>query len=209
MNTSNNNLTSHESFRIIQDMINSAKQDQKDNGMGWIVWGWMLFLASTLTIINIHLNLVKTYFFWNFFGLATLVMLIINALRNRNKKSFRVKTYTKQIFDKLNIGFTVTLLVIILAINVSIGPMSGFALLTALYGFWVMIYGAVFNFKPSVIASYFVWAFAIAGLFTKTFEWVMVFHGLAVFSGYIIPGHIAYKEYHRSTERNFKKSAGV
>ena len=209
MNNSKDNLSGEESLQIIQEMIRSAKQEQKDNGMGWIVWGWMLFLASALTVINIHLNLVKTYFFWNTFGIATIVMLIVSTIRNNQKKISRVTTYTKEVFNKLNIGFTITLLVIIVAINVSIGPISGFALLTALYGFWVLIYGALFNFKPSIIASYIVWAFALAGLFVKTFEWVMIFHGSAVFVGYIIPGHIAYREFTKSSDRNNKRTIGV
>jgi len=32
-------------------------------------------------------------------------------------------------------------------------------------------------------------------LFVKTFEWVMILHALAVLIGYIIPGHIANKEF--------------
>jgi hypothetical protein len=209
MNNSKDNLSGEQSLQIIQEMIRSAKQEQKDNGMGWIIWGWMLFLASALTVINIHLNLVQTYFFWNTFGIATIVMLIVSTIRNNQKKISRVTTYTKEVFNKLNIGFTITLMVIIVAINVSIGPISGFALLTALYGFWVLIYGALFNFKPSIIASYIVWALALAGLFVQTFEWVMIFHGLAVLVGYIIPGHIAYKEFNKSAGRNAKSSIGV
>ena len=209
MNNSKENLSEEESLQIIQDMIRSAKQEQKDNGIGWIVWGWMLFLASVLTVVNIHVKVVQTFFFWNTFGIATIVMLIVSNIRNSQKKISRVTTYTKEVFNKLNIGFTITLLVIIVAINVSIGPISGFALLTALYGFWVLIYGALFNFKPSIIASYIVWGCALAGLFVKTFEWVMIFHGLAVFIGYIIPGHIAYREFTKSSDRNNKRTIGV
>ncbi len=202
-------LTGQQSLLIIQQMIHTAKEEQKDDGMGWIVWGWMLFLASALTVINIHLKLVQTYFFWNTFGIATIVMLIVSTIRNNQKKISRVTTYTKEVFNKLNIGFTITLMVIIVAINVSIGPISGFALLTALYGFWVLIYGALFNFKPSIFASYFVWVLALAGLFVQSFEWVMIFHGLAVFIGYIIPGHIAYREFAKASDRNNKRTIGV
>ena len=209
MNNSTDNLSGEQSLQIIQDMIRSAKQEQKDNGMGWIIWGWMLFLASALTVLNLHIKLMQTFFFWNIFGIATIVMLIVSAIRNNQKKIHRVTTYTKEVFDKLNIGFTMTLVVIIVAMNVSIGPISGFALLTGLYGFWVLIYGDLFNFKPSIIASYFVWAFALAGLFAQTIEWVMIFHGLAVLVGYIIPGHIAYNEFNKSAERNNKRSIGV
>jgi len=39
------NLTEQESMLIIQQMINTAKHEQKDDGIGWIVWGWLLFIV--------------------------------------------------------------------------------------------------------------------------------------------------------------------
>ena len=58
-------LTEKESLQLIQQMIGVAKREQKDNGRGWILWGWLLFLASVLTIANIHLRWYDTFFFWN------------------------------------------------------------------------------------------------------------------------------------------------
>ena len=46
-------ISGQEGLAIIQQMINTAKKEQKDNGMGWIIWGWLLFLASVFTYINI------------------------------------------------------------------------------------------------------------------------------------------------------------
>ena len=68
-----------------------------------------------------------------------------------------------------------------------------------------------------MIAAYIIWAIAFAGLFIdkfigpatmnnlsdeavkiiglERFQWVMLFHALAVLCGYIIPGHIANKEF--------------
>ena len=101
MHDSKNNLSGEESLQIIQEMIQSAKQEQKDNGIGWIFWGWMLFLASVLTVGNIHVKVVPTFFFWNTFGIATIVMLVVTSIRNHYKKVDRVRTYTKEIFNKL------------------------------------------------------------------------------------------------------------
>src|SRR3982751_1597324 len=96
-------LTEHESFLIIQQMIATAKREQKDDGKGWIIWGWLLFLASVLTLINLEMHWVSDYFFWNLFGIASLLLLLYSVLKYFFfKKKERVKTYTGDIFQRLN-----------------------------------------------------------------------------------------------------------
>jgi hypothetical protein len=187
------NISEHESLLIIQQMIQSAKREQRDNGKGWILWGWMLFLASTLTVLNLHFRWFQTWFFWNLFGIATFVIYPYEMISRRfSKKARQVRTYTKDLVDKLNIGFFVSLMFIIVWINVKEAPTSGFPLLINLYAFWILIYGTALNFKPSIIGAAIAWAIGIGALFVKTFEWVMIMHALAVLFGYIIPGHLAH-----------------
>jgi hypothetical protein len=191
-------LSEQESLLLIRQMINTAKKEQTDDGKGWIVWGWMLFAASVLTMFNLHYHWFVTFFFWNLFGLATILIFIYETVnRFVLKKGVRVRTYTKDLFDKLNTGFFISLMFIIIAMNVGVSPMIGFPLLINLYAFWILIYGSALNFKPSVIASYVTWAVGIGALFVTTFQLVMLFHGLAVLFGYIIPGHIANREFNK------------
>jgi hypothetical protein len=191
-------LSEQESLLLIRQMINTAKKEQTDDGKGWIIWGWMLFAASVLTMFNLHYHWFVTFFFWNLFGLATILIFIYETVnRFVLKKGVRVRTYTKDLFDKLNTGFFISLMFIIIAMNVGVSPMIGFPLLINLYAFWILIYGSALNFKPSVIASYVTWAVGIGALFVTTFQLVMLFHGLAVLFGYIIPGHIANREFNK------------
>jgi hypothetical protein len=189
-------LSQQESLLLIEQMIQTAKQEQKDDGRSWILWGWMLFTASILTIVNLHYRWYNTYFFWNLFGIASIILLLYATIRSLFLKSPKpVKTYTKDLFTKLNVGFFISLTFIIVGINTGIPPTKGFALLISLYAFWVLIYGSALNFKPSIIGAYVTWAFGIAALFSRSFELVMFMHALGVLSGYIIPGHIARREF--------------
>ena len=191
-------LSEQESLQIIQQMIQTAKQEQKDDGKGWITWGWLLFAASISTFLNLQFHWYSTWIFWNVFGGITLLFMLYAVIRGyviRTTK--RVRTYTKDLFEKLNIGFFIFLMIIILSINLGVGPVKGFALLIALYGFWILIYGAALSFKPSIIAAFITWGFALAGLFVPEtdFKTIMLLHGVAVLCGYIIPGHIAYLQF--------------
>jgi hypothetical protein len=210
-------LTEIESLSIIQRMIDTAKTEQKDNGMGWIVWGWFLFTASVLTLMNIKLNWkLDTFFFWNAFGIVTVVYFIYETIRYFFfKKTERVRTYTGDLFKKLNIGFFISLMFVIFAINLGsryiykeFGEGSivfvniGFSLLVSLYAFWILIYGTALNFKPSIIGAYASWAFGFTAMFINEFQWVMALHAGAVLVGYIIPGHIANNEFKKIQRRS-------
>jgi len=191
-------ITEQESLQIIQQMIQTAKSEQKDNGMGWIIWGWLLFIASIFTFINQQFAWVSTFFFWNLIGAVTLLLLLYETiLFYAGKRKEKVKTYSGDLLDKLNIGFFISLMLIIFSMNLGVAPVKGFALLLGLYGFWILIYGAVLNFKPSVIGAYITWAFAFASLFVHRFEYTMLLHAAAVLCGYIIPGHLAYREFNK------------
>jgi hypothetical protein len=74
------NISERESLLLIQQMINTAKKEQKDDGLGWIVWGWLLFSASLLTVANLHFNWFGNFFFWNMFGLATILIFAYQAI---------------------------------------------------------------------------------------------------------------------------------
>jgi hypothetical protein len=191
-------ITEQESLQIIQQMIETAKKEQKDDGKGWIIWGWLLFAASAFTFVNLQMKWFSNYFFWNLFGFASLALLLVSLIRYLfYKKATKVKTYTAELFEKLNIGFFIFLLLIIVSINRGVSPVLGFSLLLGLYGFWILIYGAALNFRPSVIGAYITWACAFAGLFVSRFEWTMLLHATAVLFGYIIPGHLANIEFNK------------
>jgi hypothetical protein len=209
-------ISQQESFRLIEQMISTAKQEQKDDGKGWIIWGCMLFLASLFTLLNLRFRWLDNLFiFWDLFGLVAIALGVVETVRYFFfKNKVRVKTYTKDIHQKLNIGFFISLMLIILSMNIgehvivgvipeghrlnfAVPPTKGFALLLGLYGFWILIYGTLLNFKPSIIGAYITWAFAIASLFVRDFQLTMLFHAAAVLFGYIIPGHLANREFNK------------
>jgi hypothetical protein len=144
------------------------------------------------------------------FGIATLLIFAYDLTTRfiLKKSKERVKTYTSDLFSRLNAGFFICLMFIIVAINVGSGAISskygpgdstfvniGFALLINLYAFWILIYGTALNFQPSIIGAYVAWVFGVIALFSKSFELVMWMQALAVLAGYIIPGHLANREF--------------
>jgi hypothetical protein len=188
-----------ESLLIIQQMIGRAKQENKDDGKGWILWGWLLFGASIFSFINSELKITSQYFFWNSFGIIGSCFFLYQAIKYfLIKPRTRVKTYTGDLLRRLNIGFFISLFLLMIAMNFSIDPVAGFAILINLYGFWLLIYGTALNFKPFTIGAFVNWILAMIALFVHSFDKIMLIHAAAVLCGYIIPGHLANNEFRKA-----------
>jgi hypothetical protein len=201
-------LTHEDSMRLIEQMISTAKQEQKDDGKGWILWGWMIFVASIFSFLNEKYEWFEnTYIFWNGFGIFSIVMMLVGICRLLfGKKRERVRTFTNDLFSKLNIGFIFSLALIIFSMNMGVSPLKGFGLLLGLYGFWILIYGSILNFRPSVIGAYISWILGFVTMFMNDFASVMLVHAIAVLCGYLIPGYLAKKEFDQLKQ---KQSTGV
>src|SRR5437764_8761893 len=95
-----------ESLQLIAEMIRTAKAEQTDDGRRWILWGWLLFSVSLLTVANAHWHWFGTWLFWNVFGLATLLIFGYDVVvRGRKRRNMRVLTYTRALSRKLHTGF--------------------------------------------------------------------------------------------------------
>ncbi|RYY41799.1 MAG: hypothetical protein EOO08_01330 [Chitinophagaceae bacterium] len=192
-------LSHEESLQLIGRMIQSARQEARDDGSRWIIWGWLLFATCMCSWINLQYFWVDTWFFWNAFGIVSLSLLLFDIVRRMVRKSpARVRTQATYLYRKLNIGFFLSLVLIIVAMNVAIEPTIGFALMLGLYAFWILIYGAVTDFRPSVIAAFITFGFAFASLFVHDFRTTLLLHAAAVLCGYIIPGHLANRAFRKN-----------
>jgi hypothetical protein len=104
-------LSEQESLLIIQQMIQTAKQEQKMMVKDGSYGAGCCLAASVLTYINLKTQWFSNYFFWNVFGIASLLLLLFSVVRTFFfKKIDKVKTYTAELFQKLNIGFFISLL---------------------------------------------------------------------------------------------------
>lgn len=197
------NFNPANSLQLIESMIKQAKSAEKDNGMGWILWGWLLFIASTAHYIAIRLNLPNRSYIWAAFGvLAILLMLytVINKLII--KKNKQVQTYTGQLLSKLTLAFFISLAIMVYGNAVTKIENNGlnFGFLLLLYAFWMFIYAAAFRFTLFYWGAALSWLGAVVIFYfrERLGAEVLLVHSVCVGLGYIIPGHIAYKKFYKN-----------
>jgi len=187
-------LTGHESLALINQMISKAKNEITDNGVGWLLWGGMIFLASMSTYFIIELGLnVNLYIGWNVFGLIAIPLMIYQVIRQ--KRVLKTRTYVDELLYLFDIGFTVCIFVVIISINVGVPPSQGFGYFLMVYAFLMLIQGGVIRFKPLFIGAIINWTGAIAIFYVDQFKYDMLITAGAVFIGYIIPGLMLRRQY--------------
>ena len=72
-------LSGTDSIRIIEQMIGRAKEEEIDNGMGWVIWGWMLFLASIINYVMFMMDAPNKFIIWSIFGIVAVVFAIYSV----------------------------------------------------------------------------------------------------------------------------------
>ncbi len=184
-------LSNEKSMEIIHQMINQAKTNITDNGLSWLLWGSMLFLTSLATFCFITIGAENIFLGWNIFGLVTIVLLAYGLFKPRKKI---VKTYIGDLMKLVDIGFVVCLFTVIFAMNIAVSPNSGFGFLLMVFSFFMLVKGGAANSKVLMFGAGINWAGAIAMFVNKDFRYDMLIMAIAIFTGYIIPGIIMWRQ---------------
>ncbi len=192
-------LSKEKSLEIIQQMINQAKSNISDNGLGWLLWGSMIIAASVSTYIFIEMGAGQIFLGWNIFGIITIVLLTYDIFKPRRKK---VRTYIDDLLRLVDIGFIISLFIIIFSINVAVSPDNGFGFFLMIFGFLMLIKGGAVKSRALMIGAAVNWAGAIAMFLNKDFKYDMLIMAGAVLIGYIIPGLILWQQYKKVNNQN-------
>ena len=191
-------LSKEKSLEIIQQMINQAKSNISDNGLGWLLWGSMIIAASVSTYIFIEVDAGQIFLVWNIFGIITIVLLTYALFKPKRKK---VRTYIDDLLRLVDIGFIISLFIIIFSINVAVSPNSGFGFFLMIFGFLMLIKGGAVKSRALMIGAAVNWLGAIAIFINKEFKYDMLIMAGAVLIGYIIPGLLLWQQYKKANNQ--------
>jgi len=192
-------LSKEKSLAIIQQMINQAKSNITDNGLGWLLWGTMIFLASLSTYFFIYANTGNIFLGWNVFGIFTIVILSYEFFKPKKKK---VRTYVDDLLRLVDIGFTICLFTIIFSINFAVSANAGFGFFLMIFAFQMLLKGGAIKSRSLMIGAAVNWAGAIAMFVNKDFKYDMLIMAVAVLIGYILPGLLLWQQYKNVNKGN-------
>lgn len=187
MENTERTLTEQESLLLIGQMIQNAKQTVQENGVIYLIWGWLVFVASLsqyilLTVVKSEYN----YLPWPILMISGAIISIIYG--NRDNKKEKVKTHIGNFMKYLWIAFGVALAFVLVYMS-KIGIQAGYPLILVVYGIGTFVSGGALNFRPLIIGGICCWILAVISVFVR-FEYQLLLLSLAILVSYIVPGHL-------------------
>jgi hypothetical protein len=208
-----NTLNQRESLELISRMISSAKNNlQKGTGRIFLLWGYLVAMVSIVNLVLLIMipgeERYLSYYIWCVMPLG---MILHFRLVKKTEREGGVKTYTEQVLDQVWIGFSISVLTVVVSMIVASvpglnkpDPMFAFMnwihwaflipVMLILYGFALFVSGRAYQFRPMVMGASVCWLMSfLIFLFMKNsyiLELQLAALILSVVAGYIIPGHL-------------------
>ena len=184
METEEKQLTQEESLRIIHEMISAAKNDVKADAFIFLLWGWLVFVASISQFILVKMNIPWNSVPWLLMPLGGIITIVYSI---RAGKKDKTKTSITESLKYTWIAFSAALL-IIMCFN-SMPFLQVLPCIMVLYGMGLFLSGGALRFKPLIFGGIFCWICAIAGFEVQNLYQLLIL-AAAVMGGYIIPGYL-------------------
>ena len=197
----NEQLTSEQSLRIIEAMINSAKNQFGQNGHLYLLWGWLVLTCSLAQFVLAHFVQVS----WNWVvWLSVWVAMIYQYFYIRHThRERRVRTYTDSILGTVWLAFAIVI-VLLAAVIGNIFMAQGIEFFSIANVFFLLLYGIptfvsgfVLKFRPLWIGAIGCWVLAVVAPFVHD-DFRLLTLAPAMLVGWIIPGYMLRARYKRT-----------
>jgi hypothetical protein len=186
------NFSPQDSLRLIDSMINQAKNRFNENGFLYLLWGWLILACAIGHFVLIKLNWFKhPEIIWASWIIAMIYQIIFLV---RKKKTEKVKTYSDTIISSIWICFGMCMMVLTIIISRNNGWMYMNPIILLMYGIPTFLSGVVMQFTPLKIGGIACWMLAILSTFFLPIYYLL-FLAAAVIVAWIIPGYLLRKKY--------------
>ena len=192
-------LSEHESLQLITKMINQAKNNYYESGLGSLLWGFTNLICFVLVYLEETVSWFRLPF--NPFYLMLITFALQVYFDWREKKYKQVTTFKQETCQYVWLTFGVSVLILTIA--------GGFAdigyivlpLLLLLFGIPTIITGLINKFPPFIIGGISCWIFCITALFYKSdFTYLFVAAGAGL--AWIIPGFILRARFYKNIAKS-------
>jgi len=181
-------LTQEQSMTIIQEMIATSKNNLKDNSFFFLLWGWLVLVASLSHFALIQIGWQYAYLPW---PVAMFAGGIISGIAGyRLGKKAKVISHVDKMIMYLWWGFMIVMFIVLFMAGLhKINWALTHVLIIILYGLGTFVTGGALKFKPLILGGIASWIIAIVALFT-TPQYVLLLIALSIVIAYLIPGYL-------------------
>lgn len=179
-------LSPQESLRVIRETIDLAKLSFRDNGFHFLLWGWLVVLASGAHYYLAEIqHAPRPDMAWMIMVVVGVPVALIYEWR-RGKKATS-KNILNQWYGLIWLGFFISMMVSIpMLVRAGLSPIP---FILVLIGFATFMSGVMLRFTPLLIGAAVMWAGALWCMFLTPEQHLLVQAGSAVL-GYLVPGYL-------------------
>jgi hypothetical protein len=182
-----NNLTHEESLRLIGGMIQTAQNKFTDNSSHYLLWGYLVALASFIHYVLIRLGLQELAWVpWPI--LMTAGGIIAGIMGYRSSKKAQVTTYTDRVAGFVWGGMVIVMFALLIQ-GASLGWQVVYPILMLLWGWALFISGGMIRFTPLILGGIYNWAMGIFA-FYQPFDVQLLLIATSMVATYLIPGYM-------------------
>jgi hypothetical protein len=186
-------FTPEESLDLINKHISNFKLNYKVSGNIFLLWGWLLTLASFSNFIILKIldskeayDLMGILSISNWAAFALIGFLILFFMERKTNKSKKVYSYLEGYIKNLWIVAAASFFIgTFLCVKLGINPPP---IMLLIAGIATTTSGLLIKFKPVIIGGLAFFIFSIASTYVSN-EYLALFVGLAIICGYLIPGY--------------------
>jgi hypothetical protein len=190
MNVNPQQFTPEQGFRVINEMIFTARKNFTKISFFFLLWGWLLFGAGIAEYILF--NTFNYEYAWIVWPAISIIGGIFSSMfSSRQEKKSGAVSFMDKLFFYLWLGFFLTLLLTIVStVSQNIVPHPFIMILTGLPTF---VTGRILKFKPLIVGGVAFWIIGILSLFLYP-QYISITFSIAILLGYIIPGYMLMKQ---------------
>ena len=177
-------LTPEESLSMISDMIALAKKSIVDKGFHYLLWGWLVFVASTADFIMIQMGIEHHYYVWFFMPIIGMPF----AFWYSRKHYSPGRSHLGLIITYLWLGFLVTGFLVFF-MGIAKNPENILQNFLLILGFALFVSGSIIRFRPVYLGGIVYWLAALACLFASYPDQLLI-NAAAALLGSIVPGYL-------------------
>lgn len=179
-------LNPEESLRVIRETIDLAKNSVRENGFHFLLWGWLVVLASLVEYYLLSQGYGdKAHLAWAALPLLGVPAAILYEWRR--KKTAQEQNIVRRWYGQVWMAFGISLLVgMALAIVMEFPPVPVILVLAA---FATFLSGVLLRFNPLIFGAIVFWIGAVACL-TLPVEAHGLLQAGATILGYLVPGYL-------------------
>ncbi len=176
-----------QSLQLIQTMISKAKEDMSDNGIYYLVWGWLTFFAcSGQFILKNVMQYDRHYQVWWIIVIGIVFSIVHSRKKGDNQK---VKTYIGDSIKYLWIGMGIAYFVLSMILSRTGWGNTVFPFFIMLYGLGTFVSGSIIRFKPLVSGGLVASLLAVISAYVS-YDYQILFAAGAILISYIIPAYM-------------------